>query len=266
MLGANLTSRDSPFHALTARAPNDRLANSVRVRGISRLPSAVALVHGRIQRSETKSWNGSPPGPLRHWAVGTWHRHRAPPASPRSYSSRVLEAYRWHVLGSPVRWQHGSSESVCHKCHQTLSNCAARMSLGRSQVRLIMYSFHKKIVLHHQEKSEIPTLRHCSLNSCNWYKRPGTSRLHRLHEPKLPSVSRIEFIRSKLRTFCSCIPGLWEGTSSEARSEWSGKHRILHTWRQADTGLVTEVTDFCPVRGGRAPCLRQLQPCQDCIY
>ena len=45
-----------------------------------------------------------------------------------------------------------------------------------------------------------------SFDSCNSCKRLGTSRLHESHVSKLPFVSRIEFIRSKLPVFfCSCI-------------------------------------------------------------
>ena len=36
----------------------------------------------------------------------------------------------------------------------------------------------------------------------------GTSRLHDLHEPKLPFVSRIEFIRSELSNFSAHVSGV----------------------------------------------------------
>ena len=44
--------------------------------------------------------------------------------------------------------------------------------------------------------------RNGNFDSCNSWKRLGTSRLHELHESKFPFLSRIEFIRSKL-SYCS---------------------------------------------------------------
>ena len=48
-MGERLTSTGSSFHALTALAQNDRLANSVRACGTSRRPSTVA----RVSRADT---------------------------------------------------------------------------------------------------------------------------------------------------------------------------------------------------------------------
>ena len=47
-----------------------------------------------------------------------------------------------------------------------------------------------------------------NFGSCNSCKRLGTSRLHELHEPKFPFVSRIEFIRSKLSNFSAHVYGV----------------------------------------------------------
>ena len=47
-----------------------------------------------------------------------------------------------------------------------------------------------------------------NFDSCNSCKRLGTSRLHELHESKLPFVSRIEFIRSKLSNFSAHVYGV----------------------------------------------------------
>ena len=52
-VGERLTSTGSSFHALTALAQNDRLANSVRARGTPRRPSTVALV-SRADTSERR--------------------------------------------------------------------------------------------------------------------------------------------------------------------------------------------------------------------
>ena len=47
-----------------------------------------------------------------------------------------------------------------------------------------------------------------NFDSCNSCKRLGTGRLHELHESKLPFVSRIEFIRSKLSNFSAHVYGV----------------------------------------------------------
>ena len=47
-----------------------------------------------------------------------------------------------------------------------------------------------------------------NFDSCNSCKRLGTSRLHELDEPKFPFVSRIEFIRSKLKNFSAHVSGV----------------------------------------------------------
>ena len=47
-----------------------------------------------------------------------------------------------------------------------------------------------------------------SFHSCNSCKRLGTSRLHELHESKIPFVSRIEFIRSKLSNYFPHVSGV----------------------------------------------------------
>ena len=44
-----------------------------------------------------------------------------------------------------------------------------------------------------------------NFDSCNSCKRLGTSRLHELHESKLPFVPRIKFIRSKLKNFSAHV-------------------------------------------------------------
>ena len=46
-----------------------------------------------------------------------------------------------------------------------------------------------------------------SFDSCNTCKRLVHSRLHELHEFKLPFVSRIEFIRSELSNCSALYPG-----------------------------------------------------------
>ena len=51
-----------------------------------------------------------------------------------------------------------------------------------------------------------------NFGSCNSCKRLGTSRLHELHEPKFPFVSRIEFIRSKLSNFSAYVSGAIDTT------------------------------------------------------
>ena len=47
-----------------------------------------------------------------------------------------------------------------------------------------------------------------NFDSCNSYKRLGTSCLHELHESKFPFVTRIEFIRSKLSKFSAYVSGV----------------------------------------------------------
>ena len=46
-----------------------------------------------------------------------------------------------------------------------------------------------------------------SFDACISCKRLGTSRLHEIHVPKLPFVSRIEFVRFKLSIFLFMYPG-----------------------------------------------------------
>ena len=63
-----------------------------------------------------------------------------------------------------------------------------------------------------------------SRNSC---KRLGTSRLHELHESKLPFCSRIEFIRSKLSNFFAHVSGASNVRSARAaREQASGQVTI----------------------------------------
>ena len=47
-----------------------------------------------------------------------------------------------------------------------------------------------------------------NIDSCNSCKRLVPSRLHELHEPKFPFVSRIQFIRSKLSYFSAHVYGV----------------------------------------------------------
>ena len=67
--------------------------------------------------------------------------------------------------------------------------------------------------IHEQKKSKsferINSIRETngSFDSYNSCKRLVSSRLHELHESKLPFVSRIEFIRSKLSNFLLMYPG-----------------------------------------------------------
>ena len=61
-----------------------------------------------------------------------------------------------------------------------------------------------------------------NFDSCNSCKRLGTSRLHELHEPKFPFVSRIEFIRWNFRIFLlmytgSILTGVMAALSQSAR-------------------------------------------------
>ena len=48
-----------------------------------------------------------------------------------------------------------------------------------------------------------------SFDSCNSCKRLP-SRLHELHESRLPFVSGIELVRCNIYFFCSCIRGRWD--------------------------------------------------------
>ena len=56
-----------------------------------------------------------------------------------------------------------------------------------------------------------------NFDSCNRFKRLGTSRLHQFHQSKFPFVTRIEFIRSKLSNFSAHVSGVRETRSHDRR-------------------------------------------------
>ena len=55
-----------------------------------------------------------------------------------------------------------------------------------------------------------------SFDSRNLCKRLVPSRLHKLRQSKLPFVSRIDFIRSKLSIFSAHISGVSDGSAAVA--------------------------------------------------
>ena len=52
-----------------------------------------------------------------------------------------------------------------------------------------------------------------NFDSCNLCKRLGTSGLHELHDSKVPFVSSIEFIHSKLSNFSAHVCGVTDSAA-----------------------------------------------------
>ena len=74
-----------------------------------------------------------------------------------------------------------------------------------------------------------------SFDSCDSCKRLVPSRLHESHESKLPFVSRIKFIRSKLSIFSAHVSGVCKPLTS-----------VAAVWMPRCLGVVTVPVLFMP--------------------
>ena len=115
----------------------------------------------------------------------------------------------------------GANDRVCVKCQIWVTVCGAspsrvmyrpRPSAGGSAPALAVAGgaidpVYMSGKFESFERINLIRVTNGNFDSCNLCKRLVPSRLHELHESKFPFVTRIEFIRSKLRIGLLMYPG-----------------------------------------------------------